>query len=179
MKRLSILAAALTLCAFAQTATAGLLNDEVKAVYYFPSLESEYATIGQGVVDADGLQMTFFDVGVPIFDMNITDRRITIDYQYAATWSGAAFNGFTLTDLTKSLPQVSIGAGSNMGGFGAGNVSVSGNTLFVNWQGLSFDSDTLVVLDLAATPGEVPEPVSLGLLGLGLAGLAASRRLRK
>lgn len=175
MKRLATLAAALALSAFAQSANAGLLNDEVKATYHFPSLEANYANLGQGVVDADGLT---FD-GIGLFDLTVSDRRITIDYKITSYWTPTSYNGFALTDLSKALPALKLGAGTNMDGFGTDNFWVYDNILFVNWQGLSFNTDTLVVLDLVEAPAQVPEPLSLGLLGLGLAGIAASRRLRK
>jgi len=178
MKRLSIFAAALVLSALAQSASAGLLNNEVKAVYHYPNASSQYATLGQGVVDADGLEFGFDDGG-PLFTMRIEDNRITIDYVSENGWNSAAFNGFSLANLSGALPQFVIGAGTNLAGFGASNLSVVDDILYVNWQGLSFDANTMVVLDVVGGQSDVPEPLSLALFGVGLAGLAAGRRARK
>ena len=174
MKRLSAVVAALLLSALAQSANAGLLNSDVKGEYLFPTIDTEYQDLGRGVVDADGVQMRFDSY----FTMNVTDRQIAIDFASAALWSPAPYNGFSLTNFTTAMPQFTVGAATNMVGFGASNVSVVDNVLYVNWQGLAFNANTLVVLEVDE-PSDVPEPLSLSLLGLGLAGLAASRRLGK
>jgi hypothetical protein len=65
----------------------------------------------------------------------------------------------------------------SMGSFRAGNFHVNGSKLYVNWQGLSFNPATQLVLDVVSAG--VPEPVTINLFGPGLLGLGASQRRRK
>ena len=169
--RIAALLAALALSALANTAQAGMINDAVHVDYLFPDVGSVYDTLGTQTVGASGASFTFYDY----FDMTVTGRKVLVDFKLDTTWTATSFNGFVLTDLDKALPSFSLDSASNMAGFSASNFYVSGHALYVNWAGLSFTSDTNVVLDAAA---DVPEPFTVGLMGLGLLALGAARRRR-
>lgn len=101
-------------------------------------------------------------------------------------------------ELNPTLPTCGVASGINCGSFGASNtfsLTDFGKTFFVApdpFYTLTFQSGQLNnfapggnqnvngSLDVVfAEPGEVPEPASVGLLGLGLLGLAAARRRAK
>lgn len=171
--RLFSLLAAFAMAAFAHTANAGVINDTVHAQYVFPEIGSIYADMGTGVVGAGGVTFGGFE----LFNLTVTDNQVQVDFLASATWNDEPFNGFMLTDLTKALPAVTLDAATTMSGFGASNFYLNSGVLYVNWHGLSFDPSVHVVLDIGAA--DVPEPVTISLLGLGLLGLGASQRRRK
>jgi len=86
-------------------------------------------------------------------------------------------NGFRITDVNGTIDDfvgVSINPATNMAGLDASRISFDADNIWVNWQSLSFDPNTIVSLDITA----VPEPATAMILGLGLAGLTARRRRR-
>lgn len=171
--RILSLLAALALSALAQTAQAGLITDTVHVNYLFPDVDTVYDTLGNATVDAGGAAFTFYDY----FNLTVSDRQVLVDFTFPGTdsWTATSFNGFVVTDLDKALPSFALNGATNMSGFSSSNFYVSGNALYVNWQGLPFDAGTRVVLDAAT---DVPEPFTLGLMGLGLLGLGLAQRRR-
>lgn len=168
--RISALLAALALSALTQTVQAGMIADTVHVDYLFPEVGSVYDNLGDKTVGATGATFAFYDY----FSLTVSDRQLLVDFNANDTWTASDFNGFVLTDLSKPLPSFSLNGASNMAGFSASNFYVSGHALYVNWQGLSFDANTQVVLD--APQADVPEPFALSLMGLGLLALGAARR---
>jgi hypothetical protein len=111
---------------------------------------------------------------------------------------GAALTGQGNLDPTLSTCGTGSGAGINCGSFGSDtefNLTAAGKDFFVApnpFYNLSFQSGQLTRFSPTATqtiegsldvvfesPSEVPEPASVGLLGLGMLGLYAARRRNK
>lgn len=154
-------------------ARAGLAGDAVRITYFYPDLDTPTTDFGTSVISGAG---TDFVDPRGAFTLRVTDTQIiATDFNFSAFWLPAAFNGLVVANLSDSFtPVFSVAPATNMAGFGADNVVISGNTLRINWQGLSFDQGTRVVVNL----GVVPEPHAWAMMvgGLALLGLAARRR---
>ncbi len=158
-------------------AQAGLLNGEsVGFTYYYPTLASTYAELDSAVV-GDGVEFDFFDM----FSVDVADSSIVINnffYSDSDTaWDAASFSGFVIRDLGGfiNLTAAVLDVSSNMVGLDASRISFDARSVYVNWQGLAFNSGTQVKINLqgeSARPAvSVPESSSLLLALLGLAGV--------
>lgn len=63
-----------------------------------------------------------------------------------------------------------------MVGLDSSRLTFDSNSIGINWQGLSFTESTIVSLDVEFDSVEVPEPASIALFGLGVAGIGFSRK---
>lgn len=144
------------------SASAGTLGDRVSLQYFYPDLDTPTRSYAAQLVDGDG---ALFRNVAGVFDLTVTDTQvIASNFNTDAVWLSGAFNGFVLTNLDHSfVPFAALGRQTNMAGFSPANVSISNNVAYVNWQGLSFDEDTQVVLYLSA----VPEPAAYAMLVAG------------
>ncbi len=166
-----ICGAALVAALASTTANAQLAGDSISVAYNFPSLGNNYFnysaspstfTVGNGVestLTVDGFQM-------PI-DFSASALTLTMP---SVSWSTSAFNGPVFTDLTRLFPTVTGASGIDLS-----RISVTGNQLAINWNGMSFGEGDRVVLSFA---GGVPEPTTWALLilGFGAIGVALRRR---
>jgi hypothetical protein len=173
----------LTALAIGGVAHAGFIGAQITAGYYFPDSSSPYTsavftpssfTVGAG-------QETMGDVeGVTNLLVDFSDDTLSIAFNTILsnpTWNSTSFNGiiFTATDLLDITSAV-VDASTTMAGFDNFRVSYTDHQILLNWQGLSYIDGTVVNINFTSgvpQTGLVPEPGTLALLGLGLAGLVA------
>lgn len=149
--------------------------------YLFPDNMAAYwspgpVTVGAGA-ELNGISLNFDGLG----QVDFGDDYVEFGFFGTGFWSPASFNGVHIFDLANNLAafSVSLDPSSNMIGLSDANIFFDDDHLFLNWQGLSFDSSTKVRLNLASTsvPVSVPEPGSAALLLLGALGLWSRRRV--
>lgn len=176
-----IIAASLAISA---AANAGYLGQTVQATASFPTLVAPSTTagpiisvVGAGVEFSNGQFTPFFG---PSFDF--ADTTITITHTLTAH-SSASFNGYTFFDVFSTIDAI-IGVSilSDTTGFFSGDPSrvfFDADNVYVNFESLSFSGQPnppVIVLGVQFANQNVPEPVSIALFGLGLAGLGIARR---
>ncbi len=148
--------------------------------YDFPSLGTHVDT--RNFVVGAGVEAPLFPTLDPRTNIDISDTNIFVTYNSSGTWYTVPFNGFDLFDSAGTVPAitgVTINGVTNLGGLTASRVTFDADNVFVNWNGLSFNPQTVVSLDVQFAPANaVPIPSGLLMLGTGIASLAGLGRLR-
>lgn len=179
--RLAVSALGLALALLPVPALAGLAGSTVGEGYYFPDAATLYAGASytpQSFVVGAGPESVIDVEGVTTITVDFADTSLDLFFDTVLTnpvWNAAAFNGVIFTGPGfASLNSVTVNPSTNFAGFDASRVTLSGNELRLNWQGLGYDDGTTVSLSF----GVVPEPETWALLiaGFGMVGLAARRR---
>jgi hypothetical protein len=182
MKRALAWLVAVATAAFPLVAHADFIGESFSATYYFPDTSSPYPfasfappsfTVGAGtetVGDVEGV--TFIAVDFAANTIGVAFSTVLT----APTWNAAAFNGIVLTaSAPHGITGATVDGSSTMPGFGNADVTFNATQIFLNWQGLSYVDGTVLNITFGFAPVGVPEPGTLALLALVLAGLAFVR----
>ncbi|MAC32594.1 MAG: hypothetical protein CME38_03180 [Haliea sp.] len=172
---------------FCGQAVASFDGQNVQGDYFFPNLATTLNPPVSAIV-GPGIEFNDFPSGDQRTDVDISANNILITYiSGPSSWTSADFNGAVFSDPDGTIPAitgVSINPATTMVGLDASRVSFDADSVSINWNGLNFDVDTIVSLDVqfgaTATPAPVPT-LPLGLLFLLAAGLglAGTRHLKR
>ena len=178
MTRAAILGLTLLAAPMAQAATLDGLT--LSAEYFFPNLDTSYPFVtpnpsGSFVV-GPGVEASLDVEGVTTIWLDFSGNTLTVLFDTilaSPTWTNSPFNGLSIT-LESPGHFTSF---AQIGDPGIKDASFTADTLFINWAGLSYNSDTKLTfaIDHAAP---VPLPAGLPLLALALGGLAVLGRRR-
>lgn len=164
---------------------AALVGSTVSAGYYFPNDAAPYPfgtaspetfIVGAGVETVINVE----DVTDITVDFGDDYLRILFNAILSLpTWNTSDFNGVIFEGMSlSSISGVSIDAmATTMAGFDIGRVTIVGDRLLLNWNGLSDVHGTTIRLDFEMS--ESPSPFGWTLMAAGLALGAGASRLRR
>lgn len=153
-----------------------MLGNDFAADFMAPTSSNVLWSLGTAVA-GPGIEFNYFGA-LPI---DLSDDQITFTFLMAPSISNVAFAGFRIRDVDGSaqITGVSLASVTNLPGFDAGNISLSGDDIFVNFTdngiGLVATGLPTIILNVA-TAVSVPEPAALGLFAAGLGLLWRKRR---
>jgi hypothetical protein len=162
----------LFICLFAGTVNAGLVGDTVHIAHYWSDVGSEIFTPMDVLVEdgtADVADVT------PYYSVDVDDLSVFVDFSNSATWANGTFNGLVISNIDTFLTDFVVS--TNMVNWVDSKFTYSNDSLMFNWNKLSVTNNTTFRLDFnVGNNSQVPEPTTLALIGLGLAGIGFSRK---
>ena len=140
----------------------GWTSDTLIEHYLFPTIDATYFTSSKFVVPASGIEANP-DLG-GAFAISVDANSITVaQFAFSGTFTHTSFNGFEVSDLTEN-PEISgfsIDPITNLVGLTTADIIFDSNTIWVNWTGLTFQTGTIVKIDLTFDPPLNPSEVSI------------------
>jgi hypothetical protein len=167
--RIAVGVVAATLCG--APAYAGLLGSTVTTGEYYP----DSATLCSFCPAPTTVTVTGGSVYDNSFDgfVSVSDTQIIWNAYESVTYATSPFNGFELTfSGAPTITNVTVDGATTLAPTG---FSFTGDSVWINLSGLSAEDGEQSILDVT-TGTSVPEPATLALMGLGLAGVGVMRR---
>jgi len=140
----------------------GWTGDTLQETYFYPSSGNAYYTSPTFVVPASGVVAN--PDGGGVFSLSVDATSITASqFTFDGFWTPATFNGFEIVDLSGNpdISGVTIDAITNMTGLTASDISFGSDYVEINWEGLGFNPDTIVKLDITFDPPLDPSQMSV------------------
>ena len=150
--------------------------DVIQAEYLYPNLGTVFEN--DGTQNSPGFSVSMDSGVITLADSGSNTDTLTINA--LNVFGPAAFNGPELIDLSgANLLNVQL-ASSTIVGFTSSDVTFDSSHYWLNLQGLSVTAGQKVVVNISTRSStKVPEPATLALFGVGIAGAAAMRRRKK
>jgi hypothetical protein len=151
---LALAIAAATLVLVAPSAGASLIGDTVSAKELAPDTATVQDDLGIATV-GPGVEFVF-DLALNL-DFGASTLTISVEPGSVVGFFDAPFNGFGFVDLATPFGSASVDPATDVPGFTAADLTLSGGELFVNLQSLGIDgpSDEALAIDASPmTPGQ-------------------------
>jgi hypothetical protein len=172
MRKLICLLFLASLAAAPTVAHADLTGDTLHGTYLYPDTSTVFDDLGTFVVPGSGIAPANGSL-----QFSVTGSQITILSLQPGTFQNASFNGFEFVDTTKNplITAVTLDASST---FGVTGISFTGDSIFLNFAGITDNTGQKAIFDLTFGTAPTPEPSSIALLGTGALGLMGMVRRR-
>ena len=132
----------------------GFLGKKLDYAYYFPErstpLESDDFDTGEIAVK-DGV-----DVSGKFYTIDVSDTQIRFEFKDTGMFGAATFNGVVLTDINGEVNRMwGFWLQTNMPGLTKKDITISDDTLAINFTGAGFTSHTYIHLQILFSDNEV------------------------